>query len=77
MAPNVPAVVVAWEDEGLKVRLIKPLGNLACETEVSARPAVTRRGERDVAIQRKRHGLRLGGVVVLLKAVATDAGVEW
>lgn len=77
MAPNVPAVVVAWEDEGLKVRLIEPLGSLACETEVSARPAVPRRGESDVAIQKKRHGLRLGGVVVLLKAVETDAGVEW
>lgn len=77
MAANVPAVVVAWEDEGLRVRLIEPLGKLASETEVSARPAVARRGESDVALQKKRHGLRLGGVVVLLKAVETDDGLEW
>lgn len=77
MAANVPAVVVGWEDEGLRVRLIEPLGRFASETEVSARSAVVRRGESDVAIQKKRHGLRLGGVVVLLKAVDTEDGVEW
>ncbi len=78
MAANVPAVVVAWEEEeGLRVRLIEPLGRLAADTEVSAKPAVARRGECDVSIQKKRHGLRIGGVVVMLKAAETETGVEW
>ena len=77
MTANVPAVVVAWEEDGLRVRLIEPIGKFVAETEVSARPAVARRGESDVSIQKKRHGLRLGGVVVLLKAAETEAGLEW
>jgi hypothetical protein len=77
MTANVPAVVIAWEDDGLRVRLIEPFGKFDAEAEVSARPAVARRGESDVTIQKKRQGLRLGGVVVLLKAAECETGLEW
>lgn len=78
MAANVPAVVVGWEGEdGLRVRLIEPLGGLDTEKDLHARPATPKRGQSDVEIQKKRHGLRLGGVVVLLKAVEADGGLAW
>ncbi|MGU3560154.1 hypothetical protein [Methylobacterium radiotolerans] len=77
MTANVPAVVVGWEEDGLRVRLIEPFGKFDVDAEVSARPAVARRGDSDVTIQKKRQGLRLGGVVVLLKASEGENGLEW
>lgn len=77
MTANVPAVVVGWEEDGLRVRLIEPFGKFDVDAEVSARPAVAKRGDSDVTIQKKRQGLRLGGVVVLLKATEGENGLEW
>lgn len=78
MAANVPAVVVGWEgDDGLRVRLVEPLGGIDTETEISARPASAKRGHSEVDIQKRRHGLRVGGVVVLLKAAEAEGGLVW
>lgn len=78
MAANVPAVVVGWEGEdGLRVRLIEPIDGREAETEISARPSAPKRGVSDVDIQKKRHGLRLGGVVVLLKAAEVEGCLLW